>query len=90
MVVDAGIITEMVAMDLIETRVVVHVHDHTEYDIVVAKIVFEKHFVFLFYRFVFSYREHKVGCLLFLDLCYIVIHQSWSDVCVSKMIDHIM
>jgi hypothetical protein len=48
MVVDAGIITEMVAMDLIETRVVVRVHDHTEYDIV-TKIVFcEKHFVFLF------------------------------------------
>jgi hypothetical protein len=30
MVVGAGIVTEMAVMDLIETRVVVRVHDHTE------------------------------------------------------------
>ncbi|GJN37397.1 hypothetical protein PR202_gb26348 [Eleusine coracana subsp. coracana] len=61
MVVDAGIITEMVAMDLIETRVVVRVRDHTEYNIVTKIVSCEKPFVFLFYGFVFPYKRIRFG-----------------------------
>jgi hypothetical protein len=71
-VVDAGIITEMAGgMDPIETRVVVHVHDHTGNKTIVVTVIviYEKPFLFLFYRFVLI-QAHKVGCQLsLLNLC---------------------